>query len=100
MMTFHGDIFDCLGQGCAVRIIILCFFFLDSPRCAWSALSRLWADIFLVELSHLDNKTYIPSLYTHMPGICLSVNHCVCVNVSLALPTLQMNLSIFFGLVL
>ena len=35
MVTFHGDIFNCLGQG---NTVYHSFFFLDRLHCAWSAL--------------------------------------------------------------
>ena len=90
MMTFHGDIFNCLGQGNTVRVIIL--FFLDRPHCAQSVLPRSWDGFLPAEISYLVIKRHIPSPYKHIPETCLSVNHCVFVYVSLTLLVLQMNL--------
>lgn len=60
MMTIHGDIFNCLGQ----------------PQ------DHTGPGLVFFQYSyHTWLKRHIPSPYIHIPEICLSVNHCVHVNV-------------------
>lgn len=81
MMTFHGDIFNFLGQSRTVRIIIL--FFLDRPHCAWSVLPRSWHGFLPAEISYLVVKRHIPypyNIHSHSWNmfVCKSLCFCLC----------------------